>query len=129
MTSPRALWLVPAAVLGLALPAALPRHGGAAAEQAAPVPWETAAASTNVARDRARLLARLGVDRWHAAGVRGQGVKVAVIDSGFRGWRAFLGHALPGRVLARSFRLDSALESRDSQHGILCGEVIHTLAP
>src|SRR5262245_60680091 len=129
MTLPRAFWLVPAAVLGLALPTALPRHGGDTAEQAAPVPWEPAAASADVARDRARLLDRLGVDRWHAAGARGQGVKVAVIDSGFRGWRTFLGRALPGHVLARSFRLDSVLESRDSQHGILCGEVIHTLAP
>jgi subtilisin family serine protease len=29
----------------------------------------------------------------------------------------------------RSFRRDHNLEARDSQHGILCGEVIHTLAP
>ncbi len=129
MTFARALWLVPAAVIGLALPTAVPWYRGDTAEQAAPVPWEPAAASADVAHDRARLLGRLGVDRWHAAGVRGQGVKVAVIDSGFRGWRGFLGRALPGRVQARSFRLDSTLESRDSQHGILCGEVIHTLAP
>ena len=36
-----------------------------------------------------------GVDRWHAAGHRGRGVKVAVIDSGFRGYRSYLGTALP----------------------------------
>jgi subtilisin family serine protease len=78
---------------------------------------------------RARLLARLGVDRWHKAGHRGQGVKVAVLDSGFRGYRAHLGEALPARVTVRSFRLDGNLEARDSQHGILCGEVIHALAP
>jgi subtilisin family serine protease len=81
------------------------------------------------AQDRARLFARLGVDRWHAAGHRGQGVKVAVIDSGFRGYRSYLGTALPPTVLARSFRADGQLEARDSQHGILCGEVIHALAP
>src|SRR5262245_15461904 len=36
---------------------------------------------TALARDR--HLARLGVDRWHAAGHRGRGVKVAILDSGF----------------------------------------------
>ncbi|HWY88397.1 MAG TPA: S8 family serine peptidase, partial [Gemmataceae bacterium] len=32
-------------------------------------------------------------------------------------------------VLAKSFRYDGNLEARDSQHGILCGEVIHAIAP
>jgi subtilisin family serine protease len=78
---------------------------------------------------RARHLARLGVDRWHGAGYRGQGVKIAVLDSGFRGYRAFLGSTLPARVRVRSFRDDGDLEARDSQHGILCAEVLHALAP
>jgi hypothetical protein len=81
------------------------------------------------ALQRLRHLARLGVDRWHGAGYRGQGLKVAVLDSGFRGYRAHLGKALPARVAARSFRSDGDLEAKDSQHGILCGEVIHALAP
>src|SRR5262245_20432132 len=78
-----------------------------------------------------RALALVGADRWHAAGYRGQGLTVAVLDSGFRGWRDHLGAALPpaGRVTARSFRLDGNLEARNSQHGILCGEVVHALAP
>src|SRR5438270_119609 len=71
----------------------------------------------------------LGATAWHAAGHRGQGVKVAVLDTGFRGYRDFLGKALPARVMARSFCSDGKLEARDSQHGILCGEVVHTLAP
>jgi subtilisin family serine protease len=74
-------------------------------------------------------LARSGADRWHAAGYRGQGVKVAVLDTGFRGYRSFLGTALPARVTVRSFRDDGDLEAKDSQHGILCGEVLHRLAP
>jgi hypothetical protein len=81
------------------------------------------------ALQRAQHLARLGVDRWHAAGHRGAGVKVAVLDSGFRGYRACLGKALPARVVTRSFRADGDLEARDSQHGILCAEVVHALAP
>jgi subtilisin family serine protease len=33
------------------------------------------------------------------------------------------------KVSVHSFRKDGNLEARDSQHGVLCGEVIHALAP
>jgi subtilisin family serine protease len=83
----------------------------------------------NPAKQRLRHLARLGVDRWHAAGIRGKGIKIAVLDTGFRGYRSYLGKALPAKVTARSFRQDGNLEAKDSQHGILCSEVLHALAP
>lgn len=79
--------------------------------------------------ERGSVLADLGVVRWHQQGWRGQGVKVAILDSGFRGYQAALGNCLPKRVTAKSFRVDGDLEARDSQHGILCAEVIHALAP
>jgi subtilisin family serine protease len=82
-----------------------------------------------LSRPTRRLLAQLGIDRWHAAGYRGRGVKVAILDSGFRGYRQQLGKALPARVTVHSFRRDGNLEARNSQHAILCGAVIHTLAP
>src|SRR5207302_5471265 len=69
---------------------------------------------------RARLLDWMGARPWHAAGFRGQGLKIAVLDSGFAGYRAQLGKALPAGVKVRSFRSDGNLEARDSQHGILC---------
>jgi subtilisin family serine protease len=78
---------------------------------------------------RAELLERLGVPAWQARGWRGQGLKIAVLDSGFQGYRAHLGTTLPANVKVRSFRFDGNLEAKDSQHGILCAEVIHTLAP
>lgn len=78
---------------------------------------------------RREHLARLGVPAWFDRGYRGQGVKVAVLDSGFRDWRNFLGKGLPQRVQARSFRKDGNLEARDSRHGILCAEIVHALAP
>src|SRR4051812_49041585 len=78
---------------------------------------------------RAELLALLGVADWHAHGHRGACVTVAVLDSGFRGYRDHLGKSLPPTVTAKSFRRDGNLEAKDSQHGILCGEVIHALAP
>jgi subtilisin family serine protease len=84
-------------------------------------------------KDRARagqqaLAGRLGLPAWRQAGLGGQGVKVAILDSGFRGYRAALGKVLPAQVTVRSFRKDG-IEAKDSQHGILCAEVIHSLAP
>src|SRR5262245_18187399 len=116
-------WLV--VVLGSLL---LPR--GSATAVAWPVP-PAAQAEATPARSAPQLqhLARLGVERWRVAGQRGKGVRVAILDSGFRGYREHLGKSLPAHVLARSFRTDGNLEARDSQHGILCGEVVHALAP
>lgn len=81
------------------------------------------------ADQRVRHLHLLGVDRWQAAGCRGQGIKIALLDSGFKGYRDHLGKSLPAQVQARSFRKDGQMEARESQHGILCGEVLHALAP
>lgn len=78
---------------------------------------------------RIRQLRRLGVDRWHEAGLRGRGLKVAVLDSGFRGYRSHLGRSLPARVTVRSFRRDGNLEAPGSEHGILCAEAVHAIAP
>lgn len=73
--------------------------------------------------------ARMGVADYHKAGHRGKGVKIAILDSGFKGYRDALGKVLPADVTVKSFRKDGRLEARDSQHGILCAEVIHHLAP
>jgi hypothetical protein len=93
------------------------------------MPAAAADLSAALARQRLQHLAQLGVDRWHALGCSGRGVKVAILDSGFRGYQAHLGRALPPRVQVQSFRADGDLEARDSQHGILCAEVVHALAP
>ena len=78
---------------------------------------------------REQALSRLGVDGWHQAGMRGRGIKVAILDSGFHAYKSFLGDVLPASIPVKSFRWDGNLEARDSQHGILCGEVIHAVAP
>ncbi|MBM3996657.1 MAG: hypothetical protein FJ303_21260 [Planctomycetes bacterium] len=79
--------------------------------------------------ERKRHFASLGVDRWHEKNLRGRGVKVAILDSGFREYKRYLGNGLPRHVRTKSFRRDHNLEARDSQHGILCGEVVHAVAP
>jgi subtilisin family serine protease len=92
-------------------------------------------ASSSAADDEALALPRrehfdrLGVTDWHRLGHTGKGIKIAILDTGFRGWRQFLGRGLPEQVVARSFRADGDLEARESEHGILCGEIIHALAP
>ena len=103
-------------------------RGAGHGEEAAPDHGPTAVQGTP-APDRAHHLGLLGVPTWHGEGYRGQGIKIAVLDSGFRGFRSHLGAALPKRVVWQSFRADGDLEARDSQHGILCGEVLHALAP
>jgi subtilisin family serine protease len=80
-------------------------------------------------QERAAHLARLGAPDWADAGFRGKGVKVLVLDTGFRGYRDHLGKSLPAKVTARSARKDGNLEFKDSQHGILVAEVVHAIAP
>jgi hypothetical protein len=107
-------------------------HGGAAPDPWTPAPVPAAgtfASLPSAAQRVAQHFRILGVARWHEAGYCGQGIKIAVLDSGFRGFRAHLGQDLPARVTARSFRSDGNLEAKDSQHGILCAEVVHALAP
>ena len=101
----------------------------AADEWAATPDVQLSAASSEAPPRREELMKRMGVSAWHARGWRGRGLKVAVLDSGFRGYKAHLGAALPRGIKVRSFRFDGDLEGKDSQHGILCAEVIHALAP
>src|SRR5438552_7735704 len=44
-------------------------------------------------RRRGERLSLLGAAEWHTQGYRGRGVKVAVLDSGFRGYGQHLGKA------------------------------------
>ncbi|MSU77180.1 MAG: hypothetical protein EXS16_03685 [Gemmataceae bacterium] len=81
------------------------------------------------ALERQSHLTHLGVERWHRADIQGRGVTVCILDSGFRNLQSQLGKNLPPRVTTRSFRRDRELEARDSQHGLLCAEIVHALAP
>ncbi len=48
-------------------------------------------------------LAEHGVDLWHAAGIKGAGVKIAVLSLGFDGIQDMLGTELPQTVTARCY--------------------------
>ena len=70
-----------------------------------------------------------GADAWQAAGFTGKGVKVGIIDGGFRSYTRFLAGA---NVTARSFRRDGLLSTPnnpDDYHGTACAEIVHEMAP
>lgn len=66
----------------------------------------------------------LFTDDWHAAGITGRGVRVAVLDVGFAGWDA-RGDELPAD-LETDFRYG---DPASTSHGTAVAEVIHDLAP
>lgn len=74
-------------------------------------------------------LKQLGVDRLHEKGIKGRGMTIAVLDTGFLGYEKQLGSLLPEQVVAKSFRVDRNLEAKSSLHGLTCAEIVHTVAP
>ena len=79
----------------------------AEASQQNGVTWMQASVPGRVVQDEEEPadedLAEHGVDLWHAAGIRGAGVKIAVIGLGFDGIQDMLGTELPQTVTARCY--------------------------
>ncbi len=76
-------------------------------------------------------VAAAGAGPWHAAGWRGQGVSIAVIDGGFMGYPARLGNDLPGSVTVKNFadgQTDAQVDG-STRHGTACAEIVHDMAP
>ncbi|MYC70223.1 MAG: S8 family serine peptidase [Gemmatimonadetes bacterium] len=72
-------------------------------------------------------VSRIGALANHSAGVKGQGVKVAIIDGGFKG-----ANKLSGDMPARWNYYDytgEGIYAGDSVHGTACAEIIHDVAP
>ena len=71
-------------------------------------------------------------DTWHSAGQTGNGVKVAIIDSGFFGYSDLQGGDLPAVVTVKNFvdgETDNDVDSSSSSHGTACAEIVHDMAP
>lgn len=73
-------------------------------------------------------VAATGANAWQSAGFTGAGVKVAVIDLGFAGWRDRQAQGdLPPNVITQDFcqgRFETATE-----HGAGVGELVYEMAP
>ena len=61
-------------------------------------------------------------------GVRGQGVKVAIIDLGFRGAR-YLSGDMPARWWSHDFTGEGIYTDDEIVHGTACAEIVHDVAP
>ena len=70
---------------------------------------------------------RIGALANHSAGVKGQGVKVAIIDGGFKGAKELSGD-MPARWWYHDYT-GEGIYAGDSVHGTACAEIIHDVAP
>lgn len=71
---------------------------------------------------------RMEAQKLHALGVRGNGVKIAVLDSGFKDYQSRIGIELPGNLITRSFRADRDI-SAGEVHGTAVAEIVYDVAP
>ncbi len=64
---------------------------------------------------------------WHAQGIKGQGIKVGILDLGFGGYKKLLGKELPKNITLKAFGNKSDLNKE--VHGTACAEIVHEMAP
>ncbi len=71
----------------------------------------------------------IGASQWQEkVGLSGEGVKIAILDIGFKDYYSLLASELPTSVITKSFRADGNIEA-DEPHGTACAEIVHDLAP
>ncbi len=75
-------------------------------------------------------LISIGIDAWKKESIDGKGVKVAIMDAGFDGYKKLLGSELPpeDRVTIKSFRRDGDIEAKQD-HGTAVSEIVYDIAP
>jgi subtilisin family serine protease len=80
---------------------------------------------------RGEGVATTGAAAWHAAGLRGAGARVAVVDLGFGGWRRSRANGdLPASTSAVSFCPSGALDGPSAyDHGTAVAEIVAEMAP
>ncbi|MBA7659166.1 hypothetical protein ES703_67139 [subsurface metagenome] len=71
----------------------------------------------------------INANKWHTS-YNGTGVKVAIVDAGFKGYSDLLGTELPPAesVTTKSFRSPEDIEA-DDDHGTACAEIVYDVAP
>jgi len=72
-------------------------------------------------------VAVIGAPTFHGHGLRGNGVKIGVVDSGFQGYSSLLGTELPASTTINVFGSES--DFTKTYHGTGCAEIVHDVAP
>jgi hypothetical protein len=72
-----------------------------------------------------------GADAWQTIGMTGKGVKIAIIDVGFKDWQTQqVAGELPAAVTTKDFCTSGRFEGPDAEdHGTAVAEIIHDMAP
>ena len=73
-------------------------------------------------------VSRIGALANHSAGVKGQGVKVAIIDGGFKGVDQLVGQDMPTSGWYHDYT-GEGIYAGEIVHGTACAEIIHDVAP
>ncbi|MFQ5342545.1 MAG: S8 family serine peptidase [Anaerolineae bacterium] len=74
-------------------------------------------------------VAHVGADAWRQAGLRGQGVRIGVLDAGFRDYDKRIQEGeLPSDVITHTFRTVGSFGAGD-EHGTVMAEIAFDLAP
>lgn len=73
----------------------------------------------------------MGADKWQAKGFRGKGVKIGVIDGGFKFYEEFLGTTLPANLDIRDEDKEAGEAGviEETVHGTAVLEILYSLAP
>jgi subtilisin family serine protease len=76
-------------------------------------------------------LAAMGATTWHAAGHRGAGVAVGLIEAGYQGYASLIGSDLPAAISVRNFVDGEALTEVEGSTaaGTAFAEIVHDVAP
>jgi subtilisin family serine protease len=69
----------------------------------------------------------IGANYWHNGGLTGEGVKIGVIDGGFKDYDSLLGTELPISVITKI--MGSYSDFISNKHGTACTEIVHDVAP
>jgi len=94
-----------------------------------PAPWERSlGVRALVGSLTTEALSAMNVPAWHSAGIQGQGVKVGVIDAGFKGYQSLLGIDLPPASKVFVWP-QGAGNMEDTEHGTMCAEIVTDIAP
>ena len=76
---------------------------------------------------------KINADIFHDTGLRGDGIKIAIIDLGFDGYKNLLGSELPANVTTKSFYNSISgngdITGKNENHGTAVAEVVHDVAP